>query len=150
MWDFEDKSLINAYLWKYLKKKCSLEVTTLLQIFSKSVDHLKHMFKSPEKQSTYSRVTPFISWPSDPDRSTLSLLLSLMLLLASFTSTKLCKKAEKLPSPGKRVLIWGYSARAFQWIPTRQGLEGFQKYLRTCASDENKPQHWKGYMHHPL
>ena len=31
------------------------------------------------------------------------------------------------------VLIWEYSARAFQWIPTWQGLDSFQKSLRSCV-----------------
>ena len=30
-------------------------------------------------------------------------------------------------NPGKWVLIWEHSARAFQWIPTWQGLDGFRK-----------------------
>ena len=30
-------------------------------------------------------------------------------------------------NPGTWVLIWEYSARAIQWIPTRQGLDGFLK-----------------------
>ena len=34
-------------------------------------------------------------------------------------------------------LIWEYSARAIQWIPTWQGLDGFQKSLRSCASEES-------------
>ena len=34
------------------------------------------------------------------------------------------------------VLIWEYSAEAIQWIPTWQGLDGFQKSLRPCALDE--------------
>ena len=28
-------------------------------------------------------------------------------------------------------------ARAILWIPTRQGLDGFQKYLPSCALDES-------------
>ena len=34
------------------------------------------------------------------------------------------------------VLIREYSGTTFQWIPTWQGLDGFQKYLRLCALDE--------------
>ena len=40
-------------------------------------------------------------------------------------------------NPGKWVLIWEYSARAFQWIPRWQGLDGFQKSLHPCALDES-------------
>ena len=40
-------------------------------------------------------------------------------------------------NPGKWVLIWEYSARAFQWIPTWQGFAGFWKSLHPCALDEN-------------
>ena len=35
------------------------------------------------------------------------------------------------------VLIWKYSVRAFQWIPTWQGLDGFQKSLRPCPLEES-------------
>ena len=38
---------------------------------------------------------------------------------------------------GKWVLIWEYSARAIQWIPTWQGFDGFQKSLRSCALDQS-------------
>ena len=38
---------------------------------------------------------------------------------------------------GKWVLIWEYSSRAIQWIPTWQGLDGFQKSLHPCASAES-------------
>ena len=38
-------------------------------------------------------------------------------------------------NPGKWVLIWEYSARAIQWTPTWQGLDGFQKSLHHCALD---------------
>ena len=40
-------------------------------------------------------------------------------------------------NPGKWVLIWEFSARAFQWIPTRQGLDDFRESLRSCALDES-------------
>ena len=39
-------------------------------------------------------------------------------------------------NPGIWVLIWESSARAILWIPTWQGLDGFQKSLRSCALDE--------------
>ena len=39
-------------------------------------------------------------------------------------------------NPGKWVLIWEYSVRAFLWIPTWQGLDGFQRFLHYCALDE--------------
>ena len=39
-------------------------------------------------------------------------------------------------NPCTLVLIWEYSARAIQWIPTWQGLDGFQKSLRPCALDK--------------
>ena len=35
------------------------------------------------------------------------------------------------------VLIWEHSSRAIQWIPTWQGLDGFQRFLRSCAFDES-------------
>ena len=37
---------------------------------------------------------------------------------------------------GTWVLIWEYSARAFQWIPIWQGLDVFQKSLHLCALDK--------------
>ena len=33
------------------------------------------------------------------------------------------------------VLIWEFLVRAIQWIPTQQGLDGFQKSLHPCALD---------------
>ena len=56
--------------------------------------------------------------------------LSIMLLVANLANTKWCKKAE---NPSKWVLIWEVSVRAIQWIPTWQGLDGFQKSLHHCA-----------------
>ena len=47
------------------------------------------------------------------------------------------KKLKNDWNPGKWVLIWEYSARALQWIPTWQGLDYFQKSLRPCNLDEN-------------
>ena len=45
--------------------------------------------------------------------------ITLTLLVANFAITKLCKKSEKDAwNSGKWVLIWEYSARVFQWIPT--------------------------------
>ena len=46
------------------------------------------------------------------------------------------KMLENDWNPGIWVLIWEHSARAFQWIPTWQGLNGFQKSLHSCALDE--------------
>ena len=40
-------------------------------------------------------------------------------------------------NPGKWVLIWQCSVWAFQWIPTWQGLDGFQKCLHPCPLDES-------------
>ena len=59
--------------------------------------------------------------------------LTLMLLLANFANTKFSKKLKNDWNPGKWVLIWEYSERAFQWVPTWQGLGVFQKSLRPCA-----------------
>ena len=47
------------------------------------------------------------------------------------------KKLKNERNPGTSVLIWVYSARALQWIPTRQGLDGFQKSLGPCNLDKN-------------
>ena len=38
---------------------------------------------------------------------------------------------------GTLVLIWEYSVKVIQWIPTWQGLGGFQKSLHTCALDQS-------------
>ena len=48
------------------------------------------------------------------------------------------KKTENDWNSGQWVLIWEYSVRAIQWIPTRQGLDGFPKSLYPCASDERR------------
>ena len=63
--------------------------------------------------------------------------LTLTLLVAYFTTQNGAKNPKKWPNPGTWVLIWEYSARAIQWIPTWQGLNGFQKSLRPCALDES-------------
>ena len=58
--------------------------------------------------------------------------------MANLANTKLClKKLRNDWNPGTWVLIWECSARAIQWIPTWQGLDGFQNSLLTCALDEN-------------
>ena len=44
---------------------------------------------------------------------------------------------------GKWVFISGYSARAIQWIPTQQGLDGFQKSLRLCDLGESSLSIWR-------
>ena len=62
-------------------------------------------------------------------------------------------------SPGIWVLIWEYSVRAIQWIPTWHGLDGFQKSLCPCALDEDSLKIGRvnylrlltgnAYLHHP-
>ena len=64
-------------------------------------------------------------------------ILSLTLLVANLAITKWCKKLKYDWNPGTWVLIWECSVKAIQWIPTWQGLDGFQKSLH--------PLHWKGY-----
>ena len=58
-------------------------------------------------------------------------------LKGNLSNTKLCKKAGKWWNPGKWVLIWKYSTRAFHCIPTWQGLDGFQRFLHFSAMDES-------------
>ena len=65
-----------------------------------------------------------------------SSLLILMLLVANLDNTKWCKNLKNDWNPGKWVLILEYSSPAIQWIPTWQGLNGFQKSLRSGALDE--------------
>ena len=62
---------------------------------------------------------------------------TLMLLVANLANTKKAKNTKNYLNPGKWVLIWEYSARAFQWIPTWQGLDFFQKSLSPCALEES-------------
>ena len=45
------------------------------------------------------------------------------------------KKTNNYWNPGSWVLIWEHPVRAIQWIPTGQGLDGFQRSLRSCAWD---------------
>ena len=45
------------------------------------------------------------------------------------------KPEKNYENPGTWVLIWEYSARAFHWIPTWQGLDDFQKSFRPCPLD---------------
>ena len=62
--------------------------------------------------------------------------LTFMLLVANFANSKWCEKPENDWNPSKWVLMWEYSVRAIQWIPTWKGL-GFQKYLGPDAWDES-------------
>ena len=63
--------------------------------------------------------------------------LTLMLLVANLANTKGCKNLKNDWNLGIWVLIWEYSSRAIPWIPTWQGLDGFQRLLRPCALDES-------------
>ena len=47
--------------------------------------------------------------------------------MANLAKKMMQKKPEKSQKPWQMVLIWEYAVRAFQWIPTWQGLDGFQK-----------------------
>ena len=39
-------------------------------------------------------------------------------------------------NPGTWVLIWRYSLWAIQWIPSWEGLSGFQQSLHSCIKDK--------------
>ena len=52
-------------------------------------------------------------------------------------NTKWCKKVKNDWNPGKWVLIWEYSARAFLWVPTWQGLDDFQISVCPDALDKS-------------
>ena len=62
------------------------------------------------------------------------LITTLMLLLVNLANAKNLKNDL---NPGKWVLIWEGSARAFQWIPTRQCSDGFQNCLHSCVLEES-------------
>ena len=62
--------------------------------------------------------------------------LTLMLLVANLANRKWCKNMKNDWNPGIWVLIWKYSARAFQWIPSWHSLDVFQKSLHPCALDK--------------
>ena len=47
------------------------------------------------------------------------------------------KNMKNYWNPGEWVLIWEYSARAIQWIPTWQGLGVFHKSLHPCILDDS-------------
>ena len=63
--------------------------------------------------------------------------LTLMLVVADLANTKWLKKLKKYWNAGIWVLIWEYTVRTIIWIPTWQGLDGFQKSLHLCAWDKN-------------
>ena len=69
-------------------------------------------------------------------------LLSLILLVENLASIKWCKKLDW--NPGTWVLIWQFSVRAFQWMPTWQGLDDSID-LFLLVHGQKKPQHQKGY-----
>ena len=58
-------------------------------------------------------------------------------MTSNLANRKQCKRNRKWPKCRLWVLIYEYSERAIQWIPTWQGLEVFQKYLRPCALDRS-------------
>ena len=61
-----------------------------------------------------------------------------MMLVANFCQYKMMQKCRKnYCNPGILVLIWEYSVRAIQWIPTWKGLHGFQMSLHPCALNES-------------
>ena len=47
------------------------------------------------------------------------------------------KILENCWNPGRWVLIWEHSARAFQWVPTQHSCDDFHKSLHSCALDES-------------
>ena len=53
-----------------------------------------------------------------------------------FDHYKMMHKTEKWLKPWHVVFIWECSTRAFQWLPTWQGLDGFEKSLYSCALDK--------------
>ena len=66
-----------------------------------------------------------------------------------FGQKRWCKKKRKNGwNPNKWVLIWEYSARSFQWIPTWQGSYVFQKYFVcvccVCLCALDKGSHGSG------
>ena len=95
-----------------------------------------------------------ISWSADPPTDTISRRLSpkehkgrrhlnclcdltLMLVVANFANSKWYKNLKYDPNHGKWVLIWEYSARAFQWVPTWQDLDDFHVFLHSCVLNKN-------------
>ena len=90
-------------------------------------------------------------FPIKPNKPVILLIcilcLTLMLLVVAYlANTKWCKNLKNDCNHGKCVLIWEYSARAFQWIPTWQGLEGFQNFLHfaSLCFGRKLPLHLKG------
>ena len=76
-------------------------------------------------------------------QSALSVSWTATLLLASSTLVNNCqyknntKKLKNDCNPGIWVLIWEYSLKKFQWIPTWQGIGGFEKSLCLCVLGES-------------
>ena len=67
-------------------------------------------------------------------KKNMKIILTLMLLVTNLAKTIWCKIIKKKYwNPGIWVLIWEYSARPIQWVPTQQSLDGFQKSLHSCA-----------------
>ena len=63
--------------------------------------------------------------------------ITLMLLMSNLANTKLCKKPEKGLKPWHMVIIWDCSARAIQWIPRWQGVDGFRKIFASFCLNKN-------------
>ena len=119
-----DTSLLKVGLLKELLKKAKDRKLWLknLALHYSIVPHGCHFFKRLNNLTFYAYRVWFP--------------LTLMLLVANLANTKWSKKPENW-NPGTWVLIWEYSARAMQWIPTLQGLDSFQKSLHPCALDKS-------------
>ena len=111
--------------WGYFVKRCS-DFTLILYIYSIvpvqydiDVCIVKVVWRSWECTSI-----PYFEWRCQ---------LTLMLLLANLTNKNDAKNLKNDWNTGTWVLIWEYSVRTIQWIPTWQGSDCFQKSLHPCA-----------------
>ena len=62
-----------------------------------------------------------------------------MLLVANVANSKDEKKLKNDRNPDTSVLIWEYSTKAIQWIPTWQGVDGFQKTFAPLCFERKWP-----------
>ena len=87
------------------------------------LQHFLYFFPMDERSLSMERVKPYGCTHA--------------LLELNLVKTNVCKTPEKWRDHEKLVLIWECSARAFRWIPTWQGLDGFQNLLHFSPMNES-------------
>ena len=119
--------------YKMMYKRWIMTKTLAYGYLSESTQReLSNEYQHDRVLKVYKSLFIFVLW----QKKTLDIYYPLCwwwLILLIQNGTKMLKNDW---NSGIWVLIWEYSVRAIQWIPTWQGFDGVQKYLCFCALDE--------------